>query len=93
LCDSPDIREAEENLVAANAQIGVGRAQFFPQISLTADAGFESSALHSLFTGPSGLWSMARSFSRPIFEGGRLRNNLRLTVKAVSPQESNGLPT
>lgn len=75
----PDIREAEGNLVAANAQIGVARAQFFPQISLTADAGFESSALHSLFTGPSGLWSMAGSFAQPIFEGGRLRNNLRLT--------------
>ena len=74
----PDIREAEENLVAANAQIGVARAQYFPQISLTADAGFQSSALNSLFTGPAGLWSMAGSFSQPIFQGGRLKNNVRL---------------
>ena len=74
----PDIRQAEENLVAANAQIGVARAQYFPQISLTADAGFQSSALNSLFTGPAGLWSMAGSFSQPIFQGGRLKNNVRL---------------
>jgi len=74
----PDIREAEENLVAANAQIGVARAQYFPQISLTADAGFQSSALNSLFTGPAGLWSMAGSFSQPIFQGGRLKSNVRL---------------
>jgi multidrug efflux system outer membrane protein len=54
-------------------------AQYFPQISLTADAGFQSSALNSLFTGPAGLWSMAGSFTQPIFQGGRLKNNVRLT--------------
>ncbi len=74
----PDVREAEESLIAANAQIGVARAQYFPQISLTADAGFQSSALNSLFTGPAGLWSMAGSFTQPIFQGGRLKNNVRL---------------
>lgn len=71
-------REAEENLVAANAQIGVARAQCLPLISLTADAGFQSSAPNSLFTGPAGLWSMAGSFTQPIFQGGRLKNNVRL---------------
>jgi len=74
----PDVREAEESLIAANAQIGVARAQYFPQISLTADAGFQSSALNNLFTGPAGLWSMAGSFTQPIFQGGRLKNNVRL---------------
>ncbi len=74
----PDVRQAEENLIAANAQIGVARAQYFPQISLTADAGFQSSALDSLFTGPAGLWSMAGSFTQPIFQGGRLKNNVKL---------------
>lgn len=74
----PDIREAEQNLIAANAEIGVARAQYFPQISLSGEAGLQSSALNSLFTGPAGLWSMAESFTQPIFEGGKLKNNVRL---------------
>jgi outer membrane protein, multidrug efflux system len=73
----PDIREAEENLVAANAQIGVARAAYFPQISLTGTAGYESPALTSLFTGPAGVWNLAASLSQPIFEGGRLKSNVR----------------
>jgi len=74
----PDIREAEENLVAANAQIGVARAAYFPQISLTGSGGYQSSALSNLFTGPAGIWSFGGSFTQPIFEGGRLRSNVRL---------------
>jgi outer membrane protein, multidrug efflux system len=75
----PDIREAEANLIAANAQIGVARAAYFPEISLTATAGYESPALTNLFTGPAGIWNMVGSFTQPIFEGGRLKNNVRLT--------------
>ena len=74
----PDVREAEENLVAANAQIGVARAAYFPQISLTGSGGYQSSALSNLFTGPAGIWSFGGSFTQPIFEGGRLRSNVRL---------------
>jgi multidrug efflux system outer membrane protein len=74
----PDIREAEETLVAANAQIGVARAAYFPDIALTASAGYESPALTSLFTGPAGIWNMAASLTQPIFEGGRLKSNVRL---------------
>lgn len=73
----PDIREAEENLIAANAQIGVARAAYFPQISLTASAGYESPALTDLFTGPAGVWNMVASLTQPIFEGGRLKSNVR----------------
>jgi outer membrane protein, multidrug efflux system len=73
----PDIREAEENLIAANAQIGVARAAYFPQISLTGTAGYESPALTGLFTGPAGIWNLAGSFTQPIFEGGRLKSNVR----------------
>jgi multidrug efflux system outer membrane protein len=73
----PDIREAEQNLVAANAQIGVARAAYFPQIALTGSAGLQSSALNSLFTGPAGIWNVAGSLTQPIFEGGRLKNNVR----------------
>ena len=75
----PDIREAEQNLIAANAQIGVAKAAYFPQISLTGTAGYESPSLANLFTGPAGLWSLAASFTQPIFEGGRLKNGVRLS--------------
>ena len=74
----PDIREAEENLVAANAQIGVARAAYFPQISLTGTAGYESAALTNLFTGPAGIWTLVGSVTQPIFQGGRLKSNVRL---------------
>lgn len=74
----PDVREAEANLIAANAQIGVARAAYFPQISLTATAGYESSALTNLFSGPAGIWNMVGSFTQPIFEGGRLKSNVQL---------------
>ena len=73
----PDIRQAEANLIAANAQIGVARAAYFPQISLTGAAGFQSSALTNLFTGPAGIWNLAASAAQPVFEGGRLKSNVR----------------
>ncbi len=75
----PDIRQAEEQLIAANAQIGVAKAAYFPQISLTASSGFQSSALTSLFTGPAGLWNFGGSLAQPIFAGGRIRSGVRLS--------------
>ena len=75
----PDIREAEQTLVAANAQIGVAKAAYFPQISLTGTAGYESPSLTNLFTGPAGLWTLAAAFTQPIFEGGRLKNGVRFS--------------
>jgi outer membrane protein, multidrug efflux system len=74
----PDILQAEQNLVAASAQIGVARAAYFPQIALTGTAGYQSPALTDLFTGPAGIWNMVASFSQPIFAGGRLKSNVRL---------------
>ncbi len=74
----PDVREAEANLVAANAQIGVARAAYFPQISLTGTAGYQSPSLTDLFTGPAGLWNLVGSVTQPIFEGGRIKNGVRL---------------
>ena len=74
----PDIREAEQKLIAANAQIGVARAAYFPQISLTGSGGFESSKLTNLFQGPAAIWSLAGSITQPIFEGGRLKSGVRL---------------
>ena len=74
-----DIRQAEAQLIAANAQIGVAKAAYFPQINLTASGGYQSSALTSLFTSPAGLWSFGGSLVQPIFTGGRIRSNVKFT--------------
>jgi multidrug efflux system outer membrane protein len=77
----PDIREAEQVLVASNAEIGVAKAQFFPQISLTGSGGGSfgrSSAFSSLMSSQLGIWSYGAQVSQPIFTGGALRGNLKL---------------
>jgi outer membrane protein, multidrug efflux system len=74
----PDIRQAEQQLIAANAQIGVAKANYFPQIALTASGGYQSSALSALFTGPAALWSLGVAALQPLFEGGRIRSGVRL---------------
>jgi multidrug efflux system outer membrane protein len=74
----PDIRQAEQQLVAFNAQIGVARAAYFPQITLTGNGGFQSSALTSIFTGNAGLFNVGAQLAQPIFTGGRIRNGVRL---------------
>lgn len=72
----PDIREAEQQLIAANAQIGVARAQFFPSLPLTGGAGAESTSLASLFLGSA--WNFTAPITQPIFTAGRLRSGLKL---------------
>jgi outer membrane protein, multidrug efflux system len=74
----PDIRQAEENLVAANATIGVAKAAYFPQISLTGFFGFQSTALSSLFSGSTRAWQFVPQVTQPIFNAGRIRSNVRL---------------
>ena len=74
----PDIRQAEQQMIAANAQIGVARAAYFPQITLTAAPGFQSNALTNLFSGPSGLWTFSGSITQPIFTAGKIRSGVRL---------------
>jgi multidrug efflux system outer membrane protein len=74
----PDIRQSEELLVAANAQIGAARAAYFPDISLTAQPGFQSSSLSNLFSGSAGLWNFAGTVTQPIFNAGQIRSNVRL---------------
>lgn len=75
----PDIQQAEAKLIAANARIGVARAQYFPQISLTASGGAASNQLSSIFSGPSAYWYAAGSITEPIFDGGRIRSNYHLS--------------
>jgi NodT family efflux transporter outer membrane factor (OMF) lipoprotein len=74
----PDIRAAEQNLIAANAQIGIARAAYFPQLSLSGLIGGQSSQLSSLFSGPHSAWSFVPQVTQPIFTAGRLRSNVRL---------------
>jgi multidrug efflux system outer membrane protein len=72
----PDIRQAEQQLISANASIGAARAAFFPRISLTAFAGSASSDLDNLFKSGTWGWTLAPSALVPIFDGGRNRANL-----------------
>ena len=74
----PDIRQSEQLMVAANARIGVAKAQFFPTISLTAILGTASSALGNLFKGASQTWSYGGTVTQPIFTGGNLISQLRV---------------
>jgi outer membrane protein, multidrug efflux system len=75
----PDVQQAEAKLIAANARIGVARAQYFPQISLTSLGGAASNQLNSIASGPNSYWQAAGSISEPIFDGGRIRSNYRLS--------------
>jgi multidrug efflux system outer membrane protein len=74
----PDIREAEQNLIAANAQIGVAKAAYFPQVSLTGLLGGQSTQFASLFSGPHSAWSFVPQVTQPIFTAGRVKSGVRL---------------
>jgi outer membrane protein, multidrug efflux system len=74
----PDVRAAEQNLIAASADIGVAKAAFFPQLSLSGLLGGQSPQLSSLFSGPNSAWSFVPQLSQPIFTAGRLRSTVRL---------------
>jgi multidrug efflux system outer membrane protein len=75
----PDIQQAEAELIAANADVGVAKAQLFPQISLSGMAGVASSQLKGLVDGKNTYWLASGNLTQPIFDAGRLRNNLRLS--------------
>jgi outer membrane protein, multidrug efflux system len=74
----PDVQQAERLIVAANAEIGVARANYFPQIALTASGGAASSALMSLFT--NGTWAVAAGALQPLFNAGRTRSQVALAT-------------
>jgi multidrug efflux system outer membrane protein len=74
----PDVLAAEQNLVAANANIGVAKAAYFPQISLSGFLGGQSNQLSSLFNGAHSAWSFVPQLSQPIFTAGRLKSNVKL---------------
>lgn len=74
----PDLLQAEQNLIAANADIGAARAAFFPRLSLTASMGYASPAMSTLFDGEHRAWRFSPQITQPLFQGGRLRAELRL---------------
>jgi len=74
----PDIRAAEQALIAANANIGVAKAAYFPVLSLSGFLGGQSTQLSSLFSGPHSAWSFVPQVSQPIFTAGRLKSNVKL---------------
>jgi multidrug efflux system outer membrane protein len=73
----PDIREAEQNMLAQEARIDAARAEYFPSISLTAYLGSESATLGKLFSGPAGIFQFALGLAQPIFNAGRLSFNIK----------------
>ncbi|MGO9374157.1 MAG: efflux transporter outer membrane subunit [Syntrophobacteraceae bacterium] len=73
----PDLAQAEQNLIAANAQIGAAKALYFPTISLTGALGTASSDLSNLFKGPARMWSYAGSFTGPIFTAGAIAGQVK----------------
>ncbi|HEY4877545.1 MAG TPA: efflux transporter outer membrane subunit, partial [Candidatus Acidoferrales bacterium] len=75
----PDIQQAEAQLIAANAQIGVAKAAYYPDIALTGNAGYQTLALSKLFEGPSSFWNVGPTLTVPIFTAGKIRSNVHLT--------------
>jgi multidrug efflux system outer membrane protein len=76
----PDVRQAEEALVAANANVGVAKAAYFPQIPLTASFGASSTALTSFLQGPATFWALGGQLAQPLYAGGRITSGYRLAL-------------
>jgi multidrug efflux system outer membrane protein len=74
----PDVGQSEEALVAANANVGVAKAAFFPQIPLTATFGAQSTALTSFLQGPATFWTLGGQLAQPLYQGGRITSQYRL---------------
>jgi multidrug efflux system outer membrane protein len=85
LADRPDIREAEQNLISANARIGVARSQYFPSISLTGLLGIVSTDLAKLFTNPTSVWNASAPLMVPVFQGGAIRGQVK-SARAIEQQ-------
>jgi multidrug efflux system outer membrane protein len=85
LVNRPDIRQAEQELIAANGRIGVARSQYYPAISLTALFGTASTDLSGLFSGPAKIWSFVAPLTAPVFTAGAIRGQVK-SAEAVQLQ-------
>jgi multidrug efflux system outer membrane protein len=74
----PDVRAAEQNLIAATAELGVAHAAYFPTLSLSGALGGASTQLSSLFSGPNGTWKLVPAVTQPIFSGGQIKSGVKL---------------
>ena len=81
----PDIASAERAMAAANAQIGVAKAAFFPSLTLTPSIGWESTQFASLFSAPTLMWTLGAAVGQVLFDGGRRAANVNLRAKATRP--------
>ncbi len=81
----PDIRQAEQDLISANARIGVARAAYFPSVSLTGMYGVASADLSNLFSGPAQIWNLGAGVTVPIFTAGRIRGQVKAS-EAIEQQ-------
>ena len=88
----PDIRAAELDLIAANAQIGVARAAYFPQLSLSGTLGGQSTQLATLLNGPHSTWNLVPQLTQPIFTAGRLKSNVKLAEAEREVARSGAVP-
>lgn len=75
----PDVRRAEMQLVSANANVGVAKAAFFPQFALTGQYGIQSTSITSFLQGPAQFWAVGAQVAQPLYQGGRIRSNYRLS--------------
>ena len=82
----PDIKQAEQNLIAANAQIGIAKAAYYPSISLTGLFGYSSSEFSDLFTGPAKIWQYSAPITVPIFTAGKIASQVK--VREAQQQEA-----
>ncbi|MBN3725927.1 efflux transporter outer membrane subunit [Burkholderia sp. Ac-20379] len=85
----PDVASAERAMAAANAQIGVARAAYFPRLTLSPDIGWEATRFASLFSVPALVWSVGASVSQPLFQGGRLQAGVDYAQAGYAAAQAN----
>jgi len=85
----PDVAAAERQMAYQNALVGVAKAAFYPQLTLTGSGGYEGTHLSNLFTTPNAIWSLGGDLLQPVFEGGRLRANLALAKQTYDETVAN----
>ena len=87
LARRPDIRQAEQDLIAANANIGVAKGEYFPKFTVTGSLGTASASFSQLLSGPSGMWSYGVALAMPLFTAGKIAGQ----VKAAEAREQQAL--
>ncbi len=85
----PDVAKAERHMAYENAQVGVAKAAFYPQLTLTGGAGFQSTDITNLISAPNAIWSLGGDLLQPVFNGGRNRANLAYARQSYNESVAN----